>query len=169
MMTIIFETIHVVVWSMMTSSMINNQSRRYLTKRRRWVFCFWINWFDKFAKQTFKKKNYLWSEVVNKDIYVMITWMLMCAELIQRSNTFNISTYNVQKRIFIIINAHDEKRIQNLEIMKWFIFFLTFYQLRRRDLSYTSVQITVNIRDLSSWAASTASTRLELYECTNYD
>jgi hypothetical protein len=29
----------------------------------------------------------------------MITWMLMCAKSIQRSDTFNISTYNVQKRI----------------------------------------------------------------------
>ncbi len=53
--------------------------------------------------------------------------MLMCAKLIQKSNTFNISTYNVQKRILIIINAHDEKRIQNLEIMKCFTFILLFY------------------------------------------
>jgi hypothetical protein len=128
---------------------------------------------NRLTRQTCKinvqKKNYLWSEVVNRDIYVMITWMLMCAESIQRSDTFNISTCNVQKRIFIIINAHDEKRIQNLEMMKWFTLLLTLCQLRRRDLSYTSVQITINIRDLSSWAASTASTRRELYECTNYD
>ncbi len=140
-----------------------------MTKKRRWVLCFWIDWFDKLAKQTFKKRNYLWNEAVNKDIYVMITWMLMCAESIQRSDTFNISTCNVQKRILIIINAHDEKRTQNLEMMKWFTLLLTFCQLRRQDLNYTNVQITVNIRDLSSWTASTASTRLELYECTNYD
>jgi hypothetical protein len=115
----------------------------------------------------YRKTNYMTSFVYNSSRMIIILKTVL--SLIHDFRILSIMNNHISWQIFIIINAHDEKRTQNLEVMKWLTFILTLYQLRRRDLSYTSVRITVNIRDLSSWTTSTASTRFELCECTNYN